>query len=83
MIILNPSVGVAPGTTTMQLGDSNDIAMVTGPVPDQSIVYVPYENPIKLRGLGAIGAPRWGLVLAAGIAAFSIMLGLRRWRPRR
>lgn len=86
MIIMNPNVGVAPGTTTMQLGEQptlwwpyENAARLRG----LNTIEWPYGDVTRLRGLGAVGAPRWGLVLVAGIAAFSIMLVLRRRSRRR
>jgi hypothetical protein len=66
VILLNPNVGVAPGTTTMQLGTT----------------YFPYTEMERLRGLqglGVVGPPRWGLVLFAGLGVFAAVLGYRRW----
>jgi hypothetical protein len=65
MILLNPNVGVAPGTTTLQLGRTT---------------YDPYADPVRLRGLRGLGAltPRWGLVLFAGLATFAGALALMR-----
>jgi hypothetical protein len=69
VIILNPNVGVAPGTTTLQLGERR---------------YYPYADYERLRGLGSLGAltPRWGLVLFAGLATFAGSLYLHRRRRR-
>jgi hypothetical protein len=69
-IVLNPNVGVAPGTTTMQLG--------------RSTMYNPYSTIENLRGRGFAGLgetpPRWGLVLFAGLGVFAAVLAYKRLR---
>jgi hypothetical protein len=69
-IVLNPNVGVAPGTTTMTLGATR---------------YMPYTEIERLRGLAGLGAvaPRWGLILFAGIATFASVVGYKYWRRSR
>ncbi|MGH7175762.1 MAG: hypothetical protein ACREJC_00150 [Tepidisphaeraceae bacterium] len=105
MILLNPTVGVAPGTTTMQLGgacppDPVHLSPFTMTMPE---IVAPAMAPItsaaadasngagywvilpdneKLRGLSDAGAPRWGLVLFAGLTAFVGVFGYRYWRRR-
>jgi hypothetical protein len=69
-IVLNPNVGVAPGTTTMTLGATR---------------YMPYAEVERLRGLdglGTIAPPRWGLILFAGLGIFAAVLGYQRWRRK-
>lgn len=99
MILLNPNVGVAPGTTTMQLGEacapdpiepeSPFTQMLTVYSPESptldtgTTLWWPYPDNARLRGLGSTTPPRWGLVLVAGLTAFGIVLGLRRWRGAR
>lgn len=66
-IVLNPNVGVAPGTTTMTLGRT----------------WWPYTDGGKLRGfagLGTIAPPRWGLIAFAGLGVFASVLAYKHWR---
>jgi hypothetical protein len=95
MIILNPNVGVAPGTTTMQLGACSADARrgyTAAPYAQTSVtadnggtIMNPYADIPLLRGLRGLGitAPRWGLVLFAGLATFALVLGARHWQRRR
>jgi len=70
VILLNPNVGVAPGTTTMQLGECppDPVARYTAmPVVQTSAVvdesasgphstlYYPYAEMERLRGLHGLG----------------------------
>jgi hypothetical protein len=47
-------------------------------------VYFPYAEMERLRGLRGLGAtaPRWGLVLFAGLGVFATMLLLLRRKRR-
>lgn len=75
--VLTQTVGVAPGTTTMQLGAAQD-----------NIYMDPYSDDVRLRGLGddttaTADAPRWGLALFAGFVVFASVVGFNFVRSKR
>ena len=68
-----PSVGVAPGTTTMSLG-----------TPRTQILYDPYGTESQLRsGLRGLGEARVGVGVVAAALAFAAVLGYGCWHRRR
>jgi hypothetical protein len=86
MIHMNPNVGVAPGTTTMTLGEPGSRTYTVMPKVQTSFqnqdpvgtIYNPYRDLLKLRGLGEATPPRFGLALVAGLMVFVGALYLRR-----
>jgi len=78
-IILNPTVGVAPGTTTMALSGQ------------RQTFYNPYGTESQLRaglrglttGLRGLGEARIGVGVVAAALAFAAVIGYGFWQRQR
>lgn len=82
-LTFTPTVGVAPGTTTMTLGrPSGELVCLGGPC--EPTFYDPYATESQLRsGLRGLGEARVGVGVVAAALAFAAVLGFGFWKRRK